>query len=436
MSMALKNRRSVCGVNPKIAQKICKMCHGYPRSAQEIASAMSVTAVAAENWLVSLAEADYLGVEVKDERLLWFCAPKGYTALVNARSGEPLSGTEFVDLLFEVVRRAKEYNENDSFPLYVDEVYLFGSVISQPWLIEDPDIAITQSVRPAFSKDSGWRSGYWAKREPDKHISVVEQLFFAEDELCRFLKKPKERCSIYFQDISELSDERRLLFRGNHTVSSNADGILMTDSEVRNLGKEIEKYRDIGSRREKRRKARTQNERIAEHWRGSAWFQALNIADEQAARCCWRCGSRQDIQRCHIVPDALGGSSEESNLVLLCARCHAEGPNLQDARIMLDWIRSYRNRYEKDFWLDAAMDEYERIYDRRIRDEVENILSKEQIRMGLDKAMCELKLLVNEASIKATFHFGQTWLNNASMAGCFRLALESLPEHLRKLGER
>ncbi len=436
MSMVLSNRRLICGISPKIAREICKMCHGCLRSAEEIASALSVPEITVESWLVSLAEADYLRADAEDGRLLWFCSPRGYTALATARFGKPLSGSEFVDLLSAIAHRAKEYNESDMFPLYIDRVYVFGAAITQPWQVEDPNIAIATSERPAFCKNPGWRSEYWVERDPDRHISIVEQLFFAEEELARFLKRPKERCSIYRQDISELSDEKRLLFRGDHVAPSEEDGAFMTASEMQSLGEEIEKHRNAHPKRRRRRKAWGQNEEIVEYWKKTTWFLDLDIPVEQAARCCWRCGSDQDVQRCHIVPDALGGGSEESNLVLLCARCHAEGPNLQDERIMLDWIKSYREKCRNDFWLSAAMEEYERIYGKDVRDEVEEILCREQIQMGADEAMSELRLLVNEASTRATFHFGQTWLNNASIAGCFRLALEALSDHLRELNDR
>ena len=106
---------------------------------------------------------------------------------------------------------------------------------------------------------------------------------------------------------------------------------------------------------------------------------------------------------------------------------------MQDRKIMLDWIKSYRKKWPDDFWANAAMDEYKRIYDKDIRAEVEEMLCKERISIDLDAAIVELKLLANEAATTATFHFGQTWLNNASLAGCFRIALEGLPNQLRRL---
>lgn len=100
---------------------------------------------------------------------------------------------------------------------------------------------------------------------------------------------------------------------------------------------------------------------------------------------------------------------------------------------MLDWIKSYREKWSDDFWTNAALDEYKRIYGKDIQAEVEEILYEEKIPVETDVAFAELKLLANKAATTATFHFGQTWLNNASLAGCFRIALEGLPEQLRRL---
>lgn len=45
------------------------------------------------------------------------------------------------------------------------------------------------------------------------------------------------------------------------------------------------------------------------------------------------------LRRCHVVPHALGGSADPSNLVLLCKRCHEAAPDVIDAAIMWEWIR-------------------------------------------------------------------------------------------------
>src|SRR5262249_7661154 len=60
----------------------------------------------------------------------------------------------------------------------------------------------------------------------------------------------------------------------------------------------------------------------------------LGVDWSEAEERCWRCGYKSSLQKCHIVPDSLGGAARPSNLVLLCCRCHREAPNVADPRFM------------------------------------------------------------------------------------------------------
>lgn len=84
----------------------------------------------------------------------------------------------------------------------------------------------------------------------------------------------------------------------------------------------------------------------------------LNFDWADAEYVCWNCGrisqkrldgkgSRKDdikLQRCHIVPDSLGGGDVPSNYVLLCKKCHIEAPNVKNKYAMWEWIHSNKLR--------------------------------------------------------------------------------------------
>lgn len=59
---------------------------------------------------------------------------------------------------------------------------------------------------------------------------------------------------------------------------------------------------------------------------------------------CWNCGSTKAkrLQKCHIIPYALGGEDTASNYVLLCFECHHEAPNNSNPQYMWDWLKSNR----------------------------------------------------------------------------------------------
>jgi hypothetical protein len=74
----------------------------------------------------------------------------------------------------------------------------------------------------------------------------------------------------------------------------------------------------------------------------------------------WRVWDRASLERCHLVPAALGGPDAPDSLVLLCARCHVEAPDVGDPEYMLSWISAH------DSWgslfireLQAAMERHE-----------------------------------------------------------------------------
>lgn len=57
---------------------------------------------------------------------------------------------------------------------------------------------------------------------------------------------------------------------------------------------------------------------------------------------CWACGMSRKVERCHIVPKALGGPLEAENIVLLCKSCHLAAPDVADPIEMWRWIHGQR----------------------------------------------------------------------------------------------
>jgi 5-methylcytosine-specific restriction endonuclease McrA len=112
-----------------------------------------------------------------------------------------------------------------------------------------------------------------------------------------------------------------------------------------------------------RRPVRTRKQDIAEYWLGTEEGRARlpgNAAlidwGEPSCFACgwmatdpdlepriWQVWSKASLQRCHLVPDALGGPDTPENLVLLCARCHAEAPDVADPEYMLSWISEHES---------------------------------------------------------------------------------------------
>lgn len=125
----------------------------------------------------------------------------------------------------------------------------------------------------------------------------------------------------------------------------------------------------------KRKPIKTKKREIKEYWEKHETECGLSVDWEEAESRCWRCGCEyKSLERCHIIPHALGGKDEPENLVLLCKRCHADGPNVTDPEVMWEWIRSYGVPFYDTFWLNMGLKEYRFIYKRSFGEEIAFIL--------------------------------------------------------------
>jgi len=156
----------------------------------------------------------------------------------------------------------------------------------------------------------------------------------------------------------------------------------------------------------------------------------LSVDWREADTHCWRCGCEKNLQRCHIIPHALGGRDEPANIVLLCSRCHAEGPNVSDPEIMWDWIRAYGVPCYETFWDIMGMKEYKFIYRKSVASEIEDILNAAEISEDDEeiKKLIEMSLQAVRNDVSA--HFGQPYYNVVTIAGCHRMMLKKMAESL------
>lgn len=70
----------------------------------------------------------------------------------------------------------------------------------------------------------------------------------------------------------------------------------------------------------------------------------------------WNNGDvKKKLQRCHIIPAALGGADDPSNLFLLCTNCHYFSPDTTNPRSFFRWVARRRKGGEfyrlTDMWL-------------------------------------------------------------------------------------
>lgn len=172
-----------------------------------------------------------------------------------------------------------------------------------------------------------------------------------------------------------------------------------------------------------RKTIKTTAKQIVNYWKEHLTDHMIGVEWEDATEYCWRCGYKRRLQRCHIIPDSLGGRDEPSNMVLLCETCHNEGPNVDDPEIMWEWIDAYRVPFYDTFWFVQGVKEYEYIYGTPMEQEVCDILAlagaeeltKEEINKYLERVMPHCSI-----------HFGQIYPNAATIAGVLRIMVKTI----------
>lgn len=173
----------------------------------------------------------------------------------------------------------------------------------------------------------------------------------------------------------------------------------------------------------KRASVKTTIAQAVDYWSKRIDECVLSVDWSEAHTHCWRCGCEKNLERCHIIPDSLGGEDAPHNIVLLCKRCHADGPNVTDPEIMWDWIRAYSVPFYETFWTIIGMKEYYFIYKVSFMQEIMDILTLAKIDFDqtVQKEIDEIiRSVLNDAGI----HFGHPYFNTATMAGIYRMTLK------------
>lgn len=117
----------------------------------------------------------------------------------------------------------------------------------------------------------------------------------------------------------------------------------------------------------KRKSITVTKQQIVDYWKENADTIDIQIKPswDKATTHCWICGYETALERCHIIPDVLGGQAIASNLILLCKPCHSTNPETVFEDDYWDWFDSRVKNILSGMNLDGY-DKYMREY-RNIR---------------------------------------------------------------------
>ena len=114
----------------------------------------------------------------------------------------------------------------------------------------------------------------------------------------------------------------------------------------------------------KMRKTVPSKSQIAKYWREKIFD--LGLFMDWGEPSCWACGrfeSENDIidsklklndifkvwdkqkylERCHVIPKAIGGCNCHGNIVLLCKECHKDNPDTDNVEMFKKWIQNRKS---------------------------------------------------------------------------------------------
>lgn len=114
----------------------------------------------------------------------------------------------------------------------------------------------------------------------------------------------------------------------------------------------------------KRKPIKTKIPEIVNYWFSRIDESDFSVDAAEAHERCWRCGCKRNLERCHIVPDSLGGKDEPANLVLLCARYHAGKPKCDGPGDHVGLAESLQSAFYDTLWSILGLKEYRFIYKR------------------------------------------------------------------------
>ena len=67
---------------------------------------------------------------------------------------------------------------------------------------------------------------------------------------------------------------------------------------------------------------------------GEMWGGDYDVSKKTTPKQAWQ---KAPLERCHIIPEALGGSSGPSNLFLMCKSCHENSPDTTEPKEFFEW---------------------------------------------------------------------------------------------------
>lgn len=170
----------------------------------------------------------------------------------------------------------------------------------------------------------------------------------------------------------------------------------------------------------------TKHQEIISHWSSLVNESDIAVDWHDADIRCWRCAmKKKNLNRCHIIPAALGGRDEPSNLILLCRECHKEAPDVLEPSFIWSWIKNTKAKSYDTWESEKASKSYSETFGESISQSLVSTLPNE-IRSHQD--FIRIAALVYRISLVPAFKMASThWgvgLSDSSRVFVIRKAID------------
>lgn len=205
----------VAGVDPELARRLARGCHGdTPQETDTVAARAGTDVTEALDGLSHLEQAGYVErstiTDSSEHGAGWVTTVRG-GALANASFLKPITRQRAEALLAGVLDRAHSYNEDPVKPMWVDRIAVFGSLLDDQAIdFGDIDLQVTLSDRPTPDRTKSLLD--FAHASGRSFSTFTDRLFYAERDALRTLKNRSGHISVHTEDITRFTDRWKVVY--------------------------------------------------------------------------------------------------------------------------------------------------------------------------------------------------------------------------------
>ena len=197
--MRLKSNDTIFGIEAKKLRDVFKACPHNHLNRVFFREALKISKKKSDEILNEMIKERYFAQTKYDKDELQFLI-KG-NAIRNAKFIKPITKKVAQKYIDELIERAKKMNNDEYYIMYVDEIYAFGSFITNSPDCQDIDLYIALKMKEHISDEEASKLSY--KRVPDGKTILEQAAWASVIEPNKFLRSKNKYLSFHDQADAE-----------------------------------------------------------------------------------------------------------------------------------------------------------------------------------------------------------------------------------------